>query len=144
MQNNAANNDAPKNYPILLFDGVCNLCNGFVQWVIRRDEKALFRFAALQSDVGQHLLNRAGLSTEELSTVVLYHENTFYTHSDVPLIVLKKLGPPSSILYIFRMVPKSLRDAVYNWVALNRYRWFGKKESCMIPTPELKSRFLDW
>ena len=111
MHNNEANASNQKNYPILLFDGVCNLCNGFVQWVIQRDNDAVFRFAALQSDVGQHLLNRAGLSTEELSTVVLYHNNTFFTHSDVPLIVLKMLGPPSSLLYIFRIVPKSFSES---------------------------------
>lgn len=130
--------------PILLFDGVCNLCNGFVQWVVRRDPEAVFRFASLQSDVGQHLLSRAGLPARELSTVVLYQDGEFYTHSDVPLLVALRLGGPWSLLYVLRIVPKPLRDAVYNWVARNRYRWFGKRESCMVPTPELRSRFLDW
>lgn len=132
----------PTDKPILLFDGVCNLCNGFVQFVIKRDPQGRFRFAALQSEVGQTLLKKANMPTKELSTVVLYENDKFYTHSSVPLRVAKKFGSAWPLLYGLVIVPKFIRDGIYNWIARNRYRWFGKRESCMIPTPELKSRFL--
>lgn len=132
----------PKDKPILLFDGVCNLCNGFVQFIIQHDPEAKFRFAALQSSAGQELLGEAQISTTELSTVVLWETGKFYTHSDVPLRVVRHLGGWWTLFAVFKIIPKSLRDSIYNWVAKNRYRWFGKKESCMIPTPELKARFL--
>jgi predicted DCC family thiol-disulfide oxidoreductase YuxK len=129
--------------PILFFDGVCNLCNGAVQWVIRRDRAGIFRFAALQSETGQTLLQEAGLPAEELSTVILYEDGRFHTHSDVPLRVWRRLGGAWAWLYVFRFVPRFLRDGVYNWIARNRYRWFGRQDQCMIPTPELRERFLD-
>ncbi len=133
----------PRDRPILLFDGVCNLCNGFVQWVIRRDPEGHFRFAALQSETGRRLLAEAGMPADALSTVVLYEAGRFFTHSDVPLRVWRQLGGAWSWLYALRVVPRALRDAVYDWVARNRYRWFGRREQCMIPTPELRARFLD-
>jgi len=133
----------PRDKPILLFDGVCNLCNGFVQWVIRRDPAGRFRFSSLQSAAGRTLLQEAGIPTDTLSTVVLYEDGGFYTHSDVPLRVWRRLGGAWSWLYSFRLLPKALRDAVYNWVARNRYRWFGRRQACMIPTPDLRDRFLD-
>lgn len=132
----------PRDKPILLFDGVCNLCNGFVQFIIKRDPKATFRFTALQSEAGQQLLQEANLPTKELSTVVLWENGKFYTHSDVPLRVVRHLSFGWRVFIIFKILPKFIRDSIYNWVAQNRYRWFGKKESCMIPTPELKARFL--
>ncbi len=132
----------PRDKPILLFDGVCNLCNGFVQFVILRDPRAKFRFAALQSEVGQQLLREANMPVEELSTVVLYENDRFYTHSSVPLRVVKQFGGAWPLLSGLVIVPKFIRDGIYNWIARNRYRWFGKQESCMIPTPELKSRFI--
>lgn len=135
--------DIPTDKPLLLFDGVCNLCNGAVQWVIRHDPAGKVHFAALQSDTGQWVLEQAGLPREELSTVVLYHQNQLYTRSDAALKVLQQLGGAWSLLYIFRLIPRPVRDTVYDWIARNRYRWFGKRESCMIPTPELKSRFLE-
>lgn len=129
-------------HPILLFDGVCNLCNGFVQFVIQQDPKAVFRFAPLQSDIGRKLSEEAGLPLDELNTVVLYTAGQFYTHSDVALEVVRRLPGLWPLLYGFKILPKFLRDFVYNWVARNRYRWFGKRESCMMPTPDLKRRFL--
>jgi predicted DCC family thiol-disulfide oxidoreductase YuxK len=132
----------PKDKPILLFDGVCNLCNGFVQFIILRDPQAKFRFAALQSEVGQQLLQKAKMSTSEINTVVLYEKGKFYTHSDVPLRIARHLGGWWILFTIFKIIPKFLRDSIYNWIARNRYRWFGKQESCMMPTPELKARFL--
>lgn len=129
-------------HPILLFDGVCNLCNGFVQFVILRDPKAVFRFAPLQSKIGQQLASQAGFPIDELSTVILYDQGTFYTHSDVALEVVRRLPGLWSLLYGLNVIPKSIRDNIYNWVARNRYRWFGKRESCMVPTPEIRARFL--
>lgn len=132
----------PRDKPILLFDGVCNLCNGFVQFVIRRDPKAKIRFAALQSEVGQQLLKEANMPLEELSTVVLWEKGKFYTHSDVPLRVARYLDGLLSVYAVYTVIPKFIRDGIYNWIASNRYHWFGKQESCMLPTPELQARFL--
>lgn len=134
--------DQHAGHPILLFDGVCNLCNSFVQFVIQRDPEAIYRFAPLQSEIGRELSARAGLPLDELNTVVLYHNDRFYTHSDVALEVVRRLPGFWSVLYGLNVLPKSLRDSIYNWIARNRYRWFGKRESCMMPTPDLKRRFL--
>jgi len=129
-------------HPVLLFDGVCNLCNGLVQFVIRRDPDGHIHFASLQSEAGQALAAEAGLPTDDLTTAVLYHEGRFYLKSDMALEVARLLGGLWSVLYVFKLVPGSVRNALYDWVARNRYRWFGKRESCMIPTPDLKARFL--
>ena len=142
MKTGASIPKIPTDKPILLFDGVCNLCNGFVQFIIRQDPGAKFRFAALQSETGQELLRKARISTTALSTVVLWENGKFYTHSDVPLRVVRHLGGWWTLFSVFKIIPKSLRDTIYDWIAKNRYRWFGKKESCMLPTPELKARFL--
>lgn len=133
----------PLDKPILLFDGVCNLCNGAVQTVINMDKNGQFRLASLQSETGQILLKKFNLPTEELSTVVLVDKEKAYLRSDVPLEVMRQLGSGWQLFYIFKIIPRFLRDGIYNWVARNRYRWFGKKEACMIPTPEVKQRFLD-
>ena len=129
--------------PILLFDGVCNLCNGFIQFIIERDKEAVFRFASLQSPFGQTLLKNYQLPTDTIDTVVLIENGKSYTHSMVPLRVAKQLGGLWALFYIFVLVPRPIRDVVYSWIARNRYKWFGKEEQCWLPTPELKSRFLD-
>ncbi len=130
-------------HPVLLFDGVCNLCNGLVQFVIRRDPEGHFRFASLQSEAGQTLAAEAGLPTDDLTTAVLYHQGHFHLKSDMALEVARQLGGFWRVFYAFRIIPRAIRNAVYDWVARNRYQWFGKRESCMIPTPDLKARFLD-
>lgn len=130
-------------HPVLLFDGVCNLCSGFVQFVIKIDPKGKFRFASLQSDLGQEILQAAGMSTDDLGTVVLVKDGDVYTHSDVALESARILGGGWQLFYVFKILPRFLRDGIYNWVARNRYRWFGKKEACWLPTPDLKRRFLD-
>ncbi len=135
--------DIPTDKPLLLFDGVCNLCNGAVQWVIRHDPAGKIHFAALQSNTGQQVLRQAGLSGEQLSSVVLYYQDRLYTRSDAALELLRLLGGFWSFFYLFRIIPRFVRDTIYEWIARNRYRWFGKREECMIPTPELKSRFLN-
>ncbi len=129
-------------HPILLFDGVCNLCNHYVQFVIERDPEARFRFASLQSDTGQTILAEKNLS-KALGTVVLLDNKKVYTHSDVALQMTLHLGGWWKILHGFAIIPKFMRDGIYNLVADNRYRLYGKKESCMLPSPDLKARFLD-
>ncbi len=128
--------------PVLLFDGVCNLCNGAVQFVIKNDKKKQFRFAALQSKAGNAFSKKYALPVENFDTFVLISNDKYYTRSDAALKVAKMLGGVWSLAYVFIIIPKTVRDAIYNWVAKNRYRWFGKKDQCMIPTPELRDRFL--
>ena len=127
---------------LLLFDGVCNLCNGFVQFVLLRDPKGYFHFAPLQSDLGKETLRQANLPEEALSTVVLVEHGKVYTHSTVALRTVRHLSGLWPLLYVFVIVPRPIRDWVYNWVAQNRYRWFGKREACMMPRPEWKERFV--
>ena len=129
--------------PVILFDGVCNLCNGSVQYVIRHDRNGLFRFASLQSDAGQHLLQQYNLPSTDFTSFVLVQDGKAYTKSTAALKVARKLSGPVRLLYGFIIVPPFIRDAVYNFIAKNRYKWFGKKDSCMIPTPGLKNRFLN-
>ncbi|MBX2893353.1 MAG: thiol-disulfide oxidoreductase DCC family protein [Saprospiraceae bacterium] len=128
--------------PILLFDGVCNLCNASVQWVLLRDHKAVFKFAALQSETGQALLRRFGLSDKNFDTVVLVDGERIFTRSDAPLEIVRRLGGVWALLFVFKIVPRPIRNAVYDWVARNRYRWFGRREECMLPRPEWKDRFV--
>jgi predicted DCC family thiol-disulfide oxidoreductase YuxK len=127
--------------PIIFFDGVCNLCNGSVQFVIRRDKEGKFRFASLQSDAGQEMLKNASLPENVFNSFLLYQDGRLYTRSTAALKVLSQLKgwKWSGAL---QLVPPFIRNAVYNLIARNRYKWFGKKDECMIPTPELKSRFL--
>ncbi|WP_205500585.1 thiol-disulfide oxidoreductase DCC family protein [Rufibacter psychrotolerans] len=128
--------------PLILFDGVCNLCNGFVQFVIRHDPKGHFHFASLQSEVGQKMLKAHGLPTEQFRSVLLLEDGKLYSRSTAALRIVRRLNGGWSLLYAFGLVPRILRDPLYDWVSRNRYRWFGQQESCMLPTPELKARFL--
>lgn len=132
-----------KEQAIILFDGVCNLCNRSVQTVIRFDKKNSFQFASLQSNRGQALLKQHGLSEKELSSFVLIQHNKAITRSSAALTVARQLSGPIKILYAFMIVPAFIRDGVYNIIARNRYKWFGKQDTCMIPSPELKARFLN-
>ena len=132
----------PTDHPILLFDGVCNLCNGLVQWIIRHDRKGIFRFASLQSDAGRQLLLQAGLPPDAMDTVVLYDQGRAYTRSDAALRIARRLGSPWAYFGLFGYLPRTWRNALYDYVARNRYRWFGRREACMVPTPDLRTRFL--
>lgn len=134
--------DSVQHFPVLLFDGVCNLCNTSVQWVLLRDNAGIFRFAALQSETGQALLARVGLVHESFDSVVLVDGNRVFTRSDAALEVLRRLGWPWAAFVVLRWVPRGLRNTVYDWVARNRYRWFGRQEACFLPRPEWKQRFL--
>jgi predicted DCC family thiol-disulfide oxidoreductase YuxK len=130
-------------HPVILFDGVCNLCNGFVQFVIARDPEARFRFASLQSNAAGALLNGRIQNGPVPDSVWLVEDGRIYTQSTAALRVARGLGFPWNLSYGFIIVPKPLRDAVYDWVASNRYAWFGKRDVCMVPTPDLRDRFLD-
>lgn len=130
-------------HPTLFFDGVCNLCNGAVQWLILRDRKGLLRFASLQSDLGRRLMQEHGLDPDRLDSLILYHEGKLLMKSQAVLQLADLLGWPYRLGLVFRLLPALLRDSIYDWVARNRYRWFGKKEACMLPRPEWKARFLD-
>lgn len=128
--------------PIILFDGICNLCNGVVQFIINHDPENKFLFASLQSDAGQQLLKQFNLPSENFNSFILVQDNKVYNKSTGALKVARQIKGAWSWLYIFIIIPKFIRDAVYNWIAQNRYKWFGKKDACMLPTPELKARFL--
>jgi len=128
--------------PILLFDGVCNLCSGVVRFVIRHDPRGRFRFAALQSEPGRRLLVQHGLPADAFDTFVLIEGARCFTRSDAALELAHRLGGAWRGLAWLRFVPRPLRDAAYGVVVRNRYRWFGRSESCMVPTPDLARRFL--
>ncbi len=128
--------------PLILFDGVCNLCNSSINFVIDRDKDQRFRFASLQSDLGQAIVARYR-GKLDLDSVVLYQNGQILEKSDAALAIASKLSGLWPMLSVFKIIPRPLRDVVYDWVAKNRYKWFGKKDSCRIPTPELKSLFLD-
>lgn len=125
---------------MILFDGYCNLCNGFVQFVIKRDPKAKFRFAPLSSDYARDSINVAGIDPE---TIVLVDNGRIYTKSTAALKIATGLNGAYQLLGIFRIIPRFIRDAIYDWIARHRYRWFGKQESCMVPTEANKNRFLE-
>jgi predicted DCC family thiol-disulfide oxidoreductase YuxK len=135
--------EAPEPPPVLLFDGVCNLCNGIVRFVILRDPApGRFRFAALQSDAGQRLLRQHGLPVDDLDTFVLIEGDRAYLRSTAALRTLRRIGLPWSLLYALIVVPRFLRDPVYDWIARHRYGWFGRRGACFVPAPEIESRFL--
>lgn len=127
--------------PVILFDGVCNLCNKSVQFVLKRDSGNKFLFASLQSEYGLAILERYNLSAKDFKTFILYQNENLYFRSDGVLKVLVQLKGYQWTKF-FYVIPKFIRDFLYNWIAKNRYRWFGKREVCWMPTPELQKRFL--
>jgi predicted DCC family thiol-disulfide oxidoreductase YuxK len=129
--------------PVILFDGLCNLCSSTVQFVIKHDRNKLFRFASLQSEFGQQLLQKHQLAADELNSFILYKKGRIYTRSTGALLVAKELSGAWPLLASFIITPLFIRNGVYNLVAKNRYRWFGKKNECWIPTKELRERFID-
>ncbi|MDN3594035.1 thiol-disulfide oxidoreductase DCC family protein [Zunongwangia endophytica] len=134
----------PENKKIVLFDGVCNLCNDAVIFIIKHDKKDQFRFASLQGEIGKQLLEERGLDPNYLDSIILIEPGiAWYQKSDAALEIAKELSGIYQGLKFFKFLPTGLRDIVYEDIASNRYKWFGKKESCMIPTPDLKAKFLD-
>ena len=127
---------------LVLFDGVCNFCNNSVVFIIKRDAQAKFQFASLQSDVGQLVLKKYNLPSEEYESIVLVNEDKVFTKSTAALRIAKDLNGLWSLFYFFIIVPKPLRDWVYGVVAANRYKWFGKRDACMIPDDSTQTRFL--
>ncbi|MEP2279380.1 DCC1-like thiol-disulfide oxidoreductase family protein [Maribacter sp.] len=131
------------NKKIILFDGVCNLCNSSVQFAIKRDVGDIFRYAALQSEIGKKLLAERNIDTNEVDSIILIKPNiAYYTKSTAALEIGKDLKGLRTISSILLWFPESFRNIVYDFVAANRYKWYGKKEACMIPTEELKSKFI--
>jgi len=132
-----------ENQRIIAFDGVCNFCNAYVNFVIRRDPEARFLFTPIQSETGRSLLSRFQLDPRNLETFVLVKEEKCLVRSDALLEIMRELGGCWKVLYLFVLVPRPLRDCIYDLVARNRYRWFGRRDSCMVPTEDVRSRFLD-
>ncbi|PZR21869.1 MAG: thiol-disulfide oxidoreductase [Flavobacterium psychrophilum] len=133
----------PKDKKIILFDGVCNLCDNTVQFIIKHDKNDIFRFVALQSDLGQKIVNYIGLDTSKMDSIILYEPGqAYYYKSQAALKIAKELSGIYSWLSIFKILPSGLSDKVYDYIAKNRYKWYGKKDECMLPTPEMKAKFL--
>ena len=129
--------------PTIFFDGVCNLCTGSVQFIIKHDPKHYFRFASLQSELGKQVLQKFNLPSAEFGSFILLEEGKIYTKSTAALRVTKKLDSLWPLLFSFMIVPPFIRNWVYSFIAKNRYRWFGKKEECWIPNAELNNLFLN-
>lgn len=129
---------------IVLFDGVCNLCNASVDFILRHDRSGHFRFASLQSDAGRRLTREHGLDPERHDTVVLVEDGKAYLRSTAALRVARRLDGPYRVAYALIVVPRPVRDFVYDRIARNRYRWFGKRDTCRAPTVEERTRFLEY
>ncbi len=129
-------------YDIILFDGICNLCNGFVKFIIRYDQKEHFKMASLQSEIGQKLLLEYAINNTDNQSVVFITSNSVYLQSDAALNILKNLGYPWKLGFMLILIPRFIRDAVYRFIARNRYRFFGKRNECIIPDERMKKRFL--
>ncbi|AWH85866.1 thiol-disulfide oxidoreductase [Flavobacterium album] len=133
----------PKDKKIILFDGVCNLCDATVQFIIKRDRKDIFRFVAIQSELGQQIINHIGIDTSKTDSIILYDPgHAYYYKAEAAIKIAKKLGGFFILMGMFLILPKWLSNRVYDYIAKNRYKWYGKKEACMIPTPEMKAKFL--
>lgn len=133
----------PQNNPTILFDGVCNLCSGIVMFTIKRDRQGIFKFTPLQSDVGQSLLKQFNLPMDSYQSFILVEGDKYYQKSTAALRVVRRMNGLCSILYVFIVLPRPIRDFIYDLIVKNRYKWFGKKEKCLIPAPGIKSRFLE-
>ncbi|MCB0444475.1 MAG: DCC1-like thiol-disulfide oxidoreductase family protein [Gelidibacter sp.] len=133
----------PKHKQLILFDGVCNLCDASVQYIIKHDKNEVFMFTALQSQVGMEIIKKFNIDTTKIDSILLYSEkNGIFYKSTAALKIASKLEFPINLMAVFLIIPAFIRNWVYNFIAKNRYKWYGKKEACMIPTPELKSKFL--
>lgn len=135
--------DLPKDKEIILFDGVCNFCNNTVLWIIRFDKKNKFVFASLQSDIGKKITNHLGIDTLKVDAIILYAPNISYEiKSTAALKIMNKFGGFWKLTQVFILIPESVRNIVYDFIAKNRYKWFGKKEACMIPSKNISDKFL--
>ena len=133
----------PQNKKIILFDGVCNLCDAAVQFVIKHDKKDVFRFVPLQSELGQQILKHIGINTKNIDSVILYQPGiAYYYKSAAALKIARSLGGFFHFGTIFKIIPTGIRNNLYDYIAKNRYKWYGKKETCLVPSTENKSKFL--
>lgn len=136
--------ELPENKKIILFDGVCNLCNNAVNIIIDHDKNDVFRYASLQSQLGQQLTSERGIDTSKIDSIILIDPgNAYYIKSTAALQIAKHLSGGYRLLSNFLFLPEGFRNLVYDFIAKNRYKWFGKKDNCRIPTPELKNKFLE-
>jgi predicted DCC family thiol-disulfide oxidoreductase YuxK len=127
---------------IVLFDGICNYCNAMVNFAIRNDKKTVLKFAPLQSQAGKRLKEEYKIAPG-IDSVILIEQGKVYTYSDAAIRIAKHLRWPAKAMYGLKIIPEFIRQPFYKWIAKNRYTWFGKKEECMVPTPEVKARFLE-
>lgn len=135
--------DLPQNKKIILYDGICNLCDSAVQFIIKRDKKDVFRFVALQSKLGVSICKSIGISFSKMDSIILYEPGiAYYYKSSAVIAIANELGGFWKLFSVLRVIPIFISDAVYDYVAKNRYKLYGKKDACMIPTPELKAKFL--
>jgi predicted DCC family thiol-disulfide oxidoreductase YuxK len=133
----------PKGKKIILFDGICNLCESSVLFVIKHDKKDIFRFVPLQSDLGKEIVKHIGLHSKHIDNVILYEPGISYFYKSAAAIeIARDLGGFFHLGTIFKIIPSSLRNMLYDYVAKNRYLWYGRKESCLIPSAEIISKFL--
>ena len=136
--------DIPKNKKIILFDGICNLCNDVVLKVIKYDKKNIFLFSSLQSKIGKEITDHLGIDISKIDSIILYEPDISYDiKSTAALKILQDFSGIWNLFSILLLLPEGFRNLIYDYIAKNRYKWFGKKEKCMIPTPELKEKFLD-
>lgn len=129
-------------HSIILFDGVCNLCNASVNLIIKRDRKDLFRFTTFQSDAGKEIAKKLGIETLVSDTLIVYQYGKVYTQSTAALTIARRLSGLWPLLYAFIIIPPPLRNAIYNVISRNRYKWFGRRENCMLPTKETLEKFI--
>lgn len=132
----------PDQHPVIFFDGMCNLCSSTVRFVIKNDPGALFRFASLQSESGQQMLSTFKLPGSHFNSFILLQNGQIYTKSTGALIVARQLSGGWKWMSVLLIIPRFIRDGVYGFISNNRYKWFGKKTSCWLPTPALKQRFI--
>lgn len=135
--------ELPYNKKIILFDGVCNLCDATVQQLIRKDRKDIFRFAALQSEAGKEIAKYIGIDTTKMDSIILYEPGkAYHIKAEAAIEIAKSIGGIYSLLALFSFFPNWMKNSAYDYVAKNRYKWYGKKENCILPTPALNAKFL--
>ena len=136
--------DLPKNKKLILFDGTCNLCNSSVKYIIKHDKKNIFIFTALQNNTGKQIIEYFKIDTNKIDSILLMSsKNTIESKSTAVLKIAYHLGFPQNITCVFIIIPRSIRDAIYQYISKNRYKWFGKNNTCLIPSPLLKNKFLE-
>lgn len=135
--------DLPKDKKIILFDGICNLCDNSVQFIIKHDKKDIFRFVSLQSELGKNISKHIGIKNNQIDSIILYQPGiAYFIKADAAFKILKELNSNYRFLLLFSFIPSFIKNSIYDYIATNRYKWYGKKESCLIPSRELESKFL--